>query len=144
MTLAPPELRLHLRLILLLNVAGNYRNYLWIFFLCVLALNNSATKLSWCRFFCTVRYYRQPLFSYRSVTRKGFGWSKVETDVSQTPTIKHNMDTTRDECDNTFYFYMNYCDAAPQTKSERGIIRAPIYEISISMSLYLFTKACFL
>lgn len=22
------------------------------------------------------------------------------------------------ECDNTFYFYMNYCDAAPQTKSD--------------------------
>lgn len=41
------------------------------------------------------------------------------------------------ECDNTFYFYMIYCDAAPQTKSDWGIIRAPIWNINLNVPVFV-------
>lgn len=116
-TLAPPELRLHvtynffydLMLPVILEMICE------LFFLCVLALNTTITKLLCRRFFCTVHYNK---CYFHTEVKPGRGlvggnWKVVCLRSRQSNTTW----TLSDECDNT-YFYMNYCDAAPQIKSD--------------------------
>ena len=113
----------HLWLILLLNNSHDISVSLF----CVFAL----TKLSNCRFFCTVHYNSD----LHTEGETGKVWL-VESEVDLISWQSNTSWTQCVECDQTFYFYMN-SDAAPQTLSDWGIIRAPIWNIHIDVPIFV-------